>query len=417
VAETQQYVFKTLPNDLGFHGAPTWWPAPLLVVSGLLVAAAIKYLPGTGGHSPADGFKSTGPIPPIELPGIILAAFVTLSLGVVLGPEAPLIAIGSGLGVLAIHLLKKDAPPMAAVVVGVAGSFAAVSTLLGSPIVGAFLLMEVAGVGGALLGVVLVPGLLAAGVGSLIFVGLDSWTGFGTFSLSVPKVPPASSPTGAEFLWAIGIGVVAAVLGSVIKRIALWLRPLIARRSLAFTPIAGLAIGGLVVGFVELTDKSASYVLFSGQDALPNLIESAASWTAGALVLLVVCKGLAYGISLSSFRGGPVFPGLFIGAAGGIALSHLGGLPMIAGAAMGMGAMTTAMLGLPLTSVMITTLFLGADGITLMPVVIVAVAIAYVASARIAPPPAPDPRPQRGDAPATPPSGESPGSRRITPSG
>jgi H+/Cl- antiporter ClcA len=388
VAEAQEYIFDTLPNDLGFHGAPSWWPAPFLALSGLIVAAAIKYLPGTGGHSPADGFKNTGPLPPIELPGVFVAAFATLSLGVVLGPEAPLIAIGSGLGVLAVHLLKKDAPPMAAVVVGVAGSFAAVSTLLGSPIVGAFLLMEVAGLGGALLGVVLVPGLLAAGVGSLIFVGLDSWTGFGDFSLSVPKVPPAASPTGLEFLWAIAIGILAAVLAAGIKRLALWLRPVVARRSLLFMPIAGLAIGALVIIFVELTDKSFSFVLFSGQDALPTLIEGEAGWTVGALVLLIGCKGLAYGISLSSFRGGPVFPGLFIGCAGGIALSHLGGLPMIAGAAMGMGAMTTAMLGLPLTSVLITTLFLGADGVTLMPLVIVATAISYVASARLAPPPA-----------------------------
>lgn len=403
VAEAQQYIFDSLPNDLGFHGAPSWWPTPFLALSGLLVAATIKYLPGTGGHSPADGFKNTGPLPPVELPGVILAAFATLSLGVVLGPEAPLIAIGSGLGVLAVHLLKKDAPPMAAMVVGVAGSFAAVSTLLGSPIVGAFLLMEVAGLGGALLGVVLVPGLLAAGVGSLIFVGLDSWTGFGDFSLSVPKVPPSGSPTGVEFLWAIAIGVMAAVLGSAIKRLALFLRPVITRRSLAFTPVAGLAIGALVIIFVEVTDKPFSFVLFSGQDALPSLIEGAAGWSAGALGLLIVCKGLAYGISLSSFRGGPVFPGLFIGAAGGMALSHLAGLPMIAGAAMGMGAMTTAMLGLPLTSVLITTLFLGADGITLMPVVIVAAAISYVASARLAPPTTPEPEP--APAPAAPPTG------------
>ena len=68
-------------------------------------------------------------------------------------------------------------------------------------------------------------------------------------------------------------------------------------------------------------------MLFSGQDALPGLIEGAAGWTVGALVLLVVCKGLAYSLSLSSFRGGPVFPGMFVGAAGGIALSHLPGLP------------------------------------------------------------------------------------------
>ena len=56
--------------------------------------------------------------------------------------------------------------------------------------------------------------------------------------------------------------------------------------------------------------------------------------------------GLAYGAALSAFRGGPTFPGMFIGAAGGIALSHLPGLPMIAGAAMGMGAMLVVMLGL-----------------------------------------------------------------------
>lgn len=389
VSEAQQYVYETLPTDLGFQHPPSWWPIPLLGLSGILVALVIRHLPGTGGHSPADGFENSGPVPPIELPGIILAAFVTLSLGVVLGPEAPLIAIGSGLGVLAIHLLKKGAPPMAAVVVGVAGSFAAISTLLGSPIVGAFLLMEVAGLGGALLGVVLVPGLLAAGVGSLIFVGLDSWTGFGTFSLGAPKLAPAGSPTGAEFVWAIAIGIASAVLAAGIKRLALWLRPIVARRSVPYTALAGLAIGVIAYVFVETTDRPVSFLLFSGQDALAPLLEGATGWTVGALLLLVVCKSLAYGISLSSWRGGPVFPGLFIGAVGGMVLSHTIGLPMVAGAAMGMGAMTTAMLGLPLTAVMITTLFLGADGITLMPVVIVAVAVSYVASAHLMPSPEP----------------------------
>ena len=63
---------------------------------------------------------------------------------------------------------------MAATVIAAAGSFAAISTLLGSPLLAAFLLLEASGLGGPMLGVVLVPGLLAAGVGTLIFVGLDS---------------------------------------------------------------------------------------------------------------------------------------------------------------------------------------------------------------------------------------------------
>ena len=173
VAEAQQFLFTDLPADLGFQSEPVWWPLPLLALSGLLVALTIRYLPGTAGHEPAEGFKATGAVTPIELPGIIVAAFATLSLGVVLGPEAPLIAIGSGIGVLAIHLIRKDAPTQAVLVIGAAGSFAAISTLLGSPLAGAFLLMEVSGVGGPMLGVVLVPGLLAAGMGSLIFVGSD----------------------------------------------------------------------------------------------------------------------------------------------------------------------------------------------------------------------------------------------------
>ena len=37
----------------------------------------------------------------------------------------------------------------------------------------------------------------------------------------------------------------------------------------------------------------------------------------------MVCKGIAYCVVLSSFRGGPASPGMFIGAAAGIALSHL----------------------------------------------------------------------------------------------
>jgi H+/Cl- antiporter ClcA len=288
-----------------------------------------------------------------------------------------------------VHLIKRDAPEMASVVIGAAGSFAAIATLLGSPLAGAFLLMEAGGLGGALMSAVLVPGLLAAGIGSLIYIGLDDWTGFGTFSLAVPDIPPAGSPTGAEFLWAIAIGVLAAVLGTIIRRLALALQPIVAERSLVLTPLAGVGIGVLVLIFVEATDKSSANVLFSGQDQLPALIEGAATWSVGALLLLVLCKGVAYSLALSGFRGGPVFPGMFIGAVGGIALSHLPGLSMIAGAAMGIGAMTVAMLGLPLVALLLVTLFLQADGLQLTPLVIVAIVVSYIVSARLEPAPAP----------------------------
>ena len=188
----QKAVFTNLPSGLGFHGEPLWWPLLPLAVAGVLVGLTIRYLPGKGGHSPADGFHAGGTISSDQIPGVFLAALATLSLGAVLGPEAPLIALGGGLAVLAVHFRQRDMPAQTLAVVGAAGSFAAIATLFGSPLPAAFLLMEVAGLGGAMLDIALLPGLLAAGIGALIFVGLDAWTGFGTFSLAIPNLPPYS---------------------------------------------------------------------------------------------------------------------------------------------------------------------------------------------------------------------------------
>jgi H+/Cl- antiporter ClcA len=385
VAWLQQQLFTELPEALGFEAAPTWWPLPLLALAGLLVALAILHLPGTGGHSPADGFKAGGALPVEQLPGVVLAAVATLSFGVVLGPEAPLILMGSGLGVLAVRLAARDTPDKATAVIAAAGSFAAISSLLGSPLLGAFLLLEASGLGGPMLGLVLVPGLLAAGIGMLIFVGLDSLTGFGTFSLAIPGLPPFDRPTLALFGWAVVFGLVAPVLGRGIQLLAVGVRAHVERRMVLLMPVVGLGIAGLAIGFGEATGHSASNVLFSGQDDLGPLIGGAAGWSAGALVLLVLCKGLAYALALSSFRGGPVFPAMFIGAAAGMAASSLPGLELVPAIAMGIGAMCTVMLTLPLTATLLATLLLGSDGLAAMPLVIVAVVVAYVVTARLTP--------------------------------
>jgi H+/Cl- antiporter ClcA len=401
VSKLQGWIFTSLPRGLGLHGEPLWWPVLPLVLAGVLVGLTIRYAPGRGGRSPADGFKmGEGPPSPVELPGIVFAALATLSLGVVLGPEAPLIALGGGLGVCAVRLLKRDAPDRTRTVVAAAGSFAAVSTLFGSPLLGAFLLMEASGLGGAMLDLVLVPGLLAAGVGALVFTGLDAWTGLGTFSLAIPHLPHVGSPTGAEFLWAVAIGLMAALAGPAVRGLALFLRPSAERRILLAAPVAGLAVAGLAIAFAAAAGKGSSEVLFSGQSALGPFITHTAGYTVGALVLLLACKGIAYGVSLSSFRGGPTFPAMFLGAAGGVALSHLPGLPLVDGVAMGIGAMTAVMLRLPLTAVLLATLLLASDGLEVMPLAIVAVVVAYVASARLTPGPSPSASPAAAPAPA-----------------
>jgi H+/Cl- antiporter ClcA len=391
VAAIQKFLFTGLPNQVFGSPAPAWWPVPWLVLSGLLTALTIRYLPGNGGHSPAFGFK-TGGGPPIrrELPGIALAALTTLSLGAVLGPEAPLIAIGGGLGALAVHLVRKDAPPTALTIMASAGSFAAISTLLGSPVLGAFLIMEVAGIGGAALSLVALPGLLASGIGALVFIGLDNWTGLGTFSLALPVVPPGVPPTLATMSWALVIGALGALLGWLIRSLGLWLRPIVHVNRLLVTSALGLLIGVIAMSYQLVSGRSFTEVLFSGQDALPELVAQAANASLGVMILLVICKGLAYGMSLSAFRGGPVFPSMFIGAAVGIAASGLPGMDLAPAIGMGIGAVCSAMLRLPLTSTLLAVLLMGVDGVLVTPQVVVAVAVAFVITNVL---PAPGPKP------------------------
>lgn len=377
----QAWLYGSFPHDLGFTQPPAWWPLPLLVAAGLLVSLAITQLPGTGGHEPTGGLSVGGSPALDELPGIVLAALATLALGGVLGPEAPLIAVGGGLGALAVRLAKKDAPPMAATVLAATGSFAAVATLFGSPLLSAFLLMEVVGLGASMIGVVMVPGLLAAGVGSLVFIGMNSLTGWGLQSLAVPGLPHFDHPRAEMFLYAVAFGLLAPLLGLLIQLPAGWLSGQVQRRRVLLTPICGLGVGLAALAFTEVTHHPANLVLFSGEAAMGQVLAHPASWTVGTLVLLVVAKSLAYSLSLASFRGGPVFPALFLGTVAGLAASHLPGLSLVPAIGMGIGAMAVVMLRLPLSATLLPTLILSADGSGTIPLVIVAVVVAYVTSA------------------------------------
>jgi hypothetical protein len=228
------------------------------------------------------------------------------------------------------------------------------------------------------LSLVALPGLLASGIGALVFVGLDSWTGLGTFSLALTSVPPAMPPTLASLGWALIMGAVGALLGWSTRWIGLSLRPVVHLNRVVVTAGLGLLIGLVAMAYQLVSGHSFTQVLFSGQDALPALVDQAAGYSLGVLVLLVVCKTAAYGLSLSAFRGGPVFPSMFIGAALGIAASGLPGMDLAAGTGMGIGAMCAAMLRLPLTSTLLATLLLGADGVSVTPEVVVAVVVSFV---------------------------------------
>ena len=270
----QQEVYQSLPSGLGLHPVPWWWPLPVLAVAGVLAAVAIIRLPGHGGHIPYEGIKA-GATQPADLPGILLAALATLGLGLVLGPEAPLIAFGSGLAVLAVRRVKKDTPDQAMAVLAASAAFAAIATVFGSPVIGAIILIEAAGLGGPMLPLILLPGLMSAGIGSVIFIGMGHWTGLSSaaYSLSPISLPAFSTLTAAEFGWAIVLAVAAALAVFAITDLARRSARVVARQPWLLIPAAALAVAGLAIGFAQITHQPADTVLFSGQDAFGSLIK------------------------------------------------------------------------------------------------------------------------------------------------
>jgi H+/Cl- antiporter ClcA len=383
IYELQRELYVHLPDAFGYtSGPPVWWSLPVLAAAGLLVALAITRLPGGGGHLPAKGLAMGGLPRTIDLPGVILAGLATVGSGLVLGPEAPLIALGSGTALLAIRLARRDTPQQVLVVVAAAGSFSALAFIFDSPLIAAVILIEGTGIGGARLPLILVPGLLAAGIGTLVAIGMGSFTGLSTsaFALSALQLPHFAHPDIVEFGWTIGLAIAIAVVVRVVVVGGLGTYGVVSRRLTVFLPVVGLIVAGLAIAFHGATGKDINEVLFSGQDALPGLVSHAASWSVSAVLLLIAFKGLAWSVSLGSFRGGPTFPALFLGAAAGIAASHLPGFSLTPAVAVGMGAATTAVLRLPLSGAVIATLLTVKAGTGDEPLIIVGVVVAYLVS-------------------------------------
>jgi hypothetical protein len=287
-----------------------------------------------------------------------------------------------------VSLGRRETPPEALLVIAAAGSFAAISFIFDSPLIAAVILIEAAGLGGPRLRVVVVPGLFAAGIGSLVSIGIGSFTGLSTSAYALGALPLTKAPPLhiAEFGWTILLAIAVAVVTSFVMRGGLATYRLVSRRHmLVLLPAIALIIGGLAIAFSQITGKGVNQVLFDGQDQLPGLVSQAGTWSIAALVWLLLFKGVAYSLSLGAYRGGPTFPAMFLGAAGGILASHLPGLPIQAGIAVGMAAAVVAVLRLPLSAVVIATLLTIHAGATVAPLIIVGMACSFIVTLVVRP--------------------------------
>lgn len=348
-----ELVWDTLPESLGMGTEPAWWWLLLVpVVMGVLVAA-MRQLPGHAAHGPLDGFASH--TDPRHLPGILLASLFTLASGAILGPEAPLLALGTGLGLLFAMRASEPVQGMASA----AGGFAAFSALLGNPLVTAMFLLE--STAAKVSSVALLPGLLASGIGYLVFTGVGDVAGITLPTFSVPGLPEYSSVAWGDLAQALLVSVVAAVFAVAALAAGRAVRTRIRQVSLFVRiPAAGLLVGLLAILWVEVSGQPYDLEMFSGESAIPELIAEGA---AGTVLLLLALKAVGYAISLGSgFRGGPIFPVLFLGVGVGVLASLVLPLGLTPSVACAMAAATSAAIRLPFAASALSLLMVGAAG-------------------------------------------------------
>jgi len=374
VHDVEHWLWHDLPDALGHSSAPWYLVIGLPAVGGVIVALVRLLLPGDGGHRPLEGL-GMGATPLAYGPGIALAGLGTLAFGAVLGPEAPLIALGSVVG-MSMTLFYR-ANQREEKVLATAGSFSAISALFGGPLVGGMLMVEGGlAMGTALLPIIL-PGFVASAVGYLIFVGLGDWGGLEAQGLAVPNLPPYEGTHVLDLLVAIGVGVLAALVVVAVRRLA---GPLDARaRRRADLPIV-LVLGGLAVGLLAQTadwlGTDSQDVLFSGQASVPDLVTSDST---KIVLILFVAKAFAYAVSLGcGFRGGPVFPAIFLGIALATFTSVWFDVSPTLAVAVGTAAGTAAVTRLLVTSSLFAALLVGPAGTDAVPAAVLAACAAWL---------------------------------------
>ena len=218
------------------------------------------------------------------------------------------------------------------------------------------------------------PGLVAAAIGYVLFIGLGDWGGLDAAPLSVPGLPSYVGTHVLDLGLAVVVGVAAAAVICAIRQLAT--RAHGAKLPMTALLLAGGAATGLLAVLADALGADPKDVLFSGQTALPHVV---AESSAGIVLVLLAAKGLGYAVCLGcGFRGGPVFPAVFAGVA--VAM-----LPAIAfdvsptwavavGTAGGMAAGTRLLFA----PILLGALLVGHTGLDAIPAAVLASAAAWL---------------------------------------
>jgi H+/Cl- antiporter ClcA len=356
-------LWEELPEALGVDPHP-WYAIAVTTLGGLAVGLLLVVVPGHGGHGPAEGHGlEAEPSPLSHSAGIVLVSLVSLVVGASLGPEAALIVVAVALGNL---LASRARRAELARVFGMSGVGSVLSGLLGSPLAPAIMTLEVTHLTGRNLYVFLLPVLVASAVGLLTF---DAILGGPLLAIDLPTYTDVEI---SHLLEALAISAVAAVVG--LLTIAVFH---VVRRAFApvASPVVKATLGGLGIGLVALV--AGEETLFSGEHELEVLLDDPEAYGFGALLLILGGKIVAFALSLEcGFRGGRIFPVVFIGATVGFAATAVfDSIPLAVSAACGMTGAAVALIRLPVFVVLLVAFFASPS---VLPLIVLAAVVGYV---------------------------------------
>jgi H+/Cl- antiporter ClcA len=318
VHEVEVAVWERLPLAIGVDAASGWWILAVLACTGLIVGCLIQFLPGHGGQDSATVELIAAPLPLRVLPSLALVAVVGFAGGVSLGPEAPIIAINTAILVALVSRLWPAISTEGVVMVTAAGTIGA---LFGTPVAAALVFTGLIGAGmrGEALWDRLFLPLLAAASGALTTSLLAS----PQFSIDLPAYN-AVAPV--DLLSAAAVAAVAAILG--LGAAAVFPRVHALFRTLRH-PVLYVTAGGVVLGL--LGALGGDITLFKGLTQMGDLVAERGDYGVPALVLVILVKAVALVISAAAgFRGGRIFPAVFIGVAIGVlANTVLPAIPLV----------------------------------------------------------------------------------------
>lgn len=330
-AVIQKGLWEGVPDAVGLARDSPWLTLGVLTLTGLAVGLVARFVPGHAGPDSATTELDTPPPSLREVPSIALAVLLSLAGGVSLGPENPIIAINGAIAVGLCARFVRAIPSRLAVLLA---SAATIGALFGTPVAAALVLTgAVAAVrgGGSLWDKLFLP-VAAAGAGALTMHAL------GAPPLAF-DVSAYGGPSAIDFVTGLLVALVSAGLGI----LAAFAFPHVHRAFHSLrNPVLFTTLGGLILGILGVV--GGQITLFKGLEQTGELIAHPDDYSTGQLALFTVVKIVALLIAAGSgFRGGRIFPAVFVGVALGLFFqSIIPGMPM--GLAISCGAMGIVLL-------------------------------------------------------------------------